>query len=117
MLFRDHRMSAVAYRHVADNYIAVFRHFISLGVLEARYAIEGLLKAGLSVQADKVYSDTHGQSETVFAFTYLNGIQLMPRIRNWKDLRFCKAEKGIRYKHLDRLFSDVIDWKLIRGRW
>lgn len=117
MHFRYRRMGAVAYRHVADNYIAVFRHFIPPGVLEAIYVIEGLLKAGLSVRADTVYSDTHGQSETVFAFTYLNGIQLMPRIRNWKDLRFYKAEKGIRYKHIDRLFSDVIDWKLIRNHW
>ncbi len=49
--------------------------------------------------------------------TYLNGIQLMPRIRNWKDLRFYKAEKGGRYKHIDRLFSDVIDWQLIRNHW
>ncbi|MDT4802788.1 Tn3 family transposase ISPa42 [compost metagenome] len=117
MHFRYRRMGAVAYRHVADNYIAVFRHFIPPGVLEAIYVIEGLLKAGLSVQADTVYSDTHGQSEAVFAFTYLNGIQLMPRIRNWKDLRFYKAEKGIRYKHIDRLFSDVIDWQLIRNHW
>lgn len=117
MHFRYRRMGAVAYRHVADNYIAVFRSFIPPGVLEAIYVIEGLLKAGLSVQADTVYSDTHGQSEAVFAFTYLNGIQLMPRIRNWKDLRFYKAEKGTRYKHIDRLFSDVIDWKLIRNHW
>jgi TnpA family transposase len=41
----------------------------------------------------------------------------MPRIRNWKDLKFYKAEKGTRYKHIDRLFSDVIDWKLIRNHW
>lgn len=99
------------------NAIAVFRHFIPPGVLEAIYVIEGLLKAGLSVQADTVYSDTHGRSEAVFAFTYLNGIQLMPRIRNWKDLRFYKAEKGVRYKHINRLFTDVIDWKLIRNHW
>lgn len=38
----------------------------------------------------------------------LNGIKLMPRIRNWKDLCVYKAEKGIRYKHIDHLFSDVI---------
>lgn len=117
MHFRYRKMGAVAYRHVADNYIAVFRSFIPPGVLEAIYVIEGLLKAGLSVQADTVYSDTHGQSEAVFAFTYLNGIQLMPRIRNWKDLKFYKAEKGIRYKHIDRLFSDVVDWKLIGNHW
>lgn len=51
-------MGAVAYRHLADNYIAVFRHFIPPGVWEAIYVIEGLLKAGLSVEADTVHSDT-----------------------------------------------------------
>lgn len=117
MHFRYRRMGAVAYRHVADNYIAVFRHFIPPGALEAIYVIEGLLKAGLSVRADTVYSDTHGQSEVVYGFTFLNGITLMPRIRNWKDLRFYKSEKSIRYQHIDRLFSGVIDWKLIKSHW
>lgn len=117
MHFRYRKMGAVAYRHVADNYIAVFRHSIPPGVLEAVYVIERLLNAGLSVQADTVYSDTHGQSETVFAFTHLAGIQLMPRIRIWKDLRFYRAEKETRYKHIDPLFTDVVNWKLIRDHW
>lgn len=117
MHFRYKKMGAVAYRHVADNYIANFRHFIPPGVLEAVYVIEGLMKAGLSVQADTVYSDTHGQSETVFAFTHLLGIQLMPRIRNWKDLRFYRPDKVTRYKHIDRLFSEVVDWKQISDHW
>lgn len=117
MHFRYRKMGAVAYRHVADNYIANFRHFIPPGMHEAVYVIEGLMKAGLSVQADTVYSDTHGQSETVFAFTHLLGIQLMPRIRNWKDLKFYRADKAERYEHIDRLFSDVVDWKLIADHW
>ena len=117
MHFRYKRMGAVAYRHVADNYIAVFRHFIPPGVLEAIYVIEGLMKTGLSVQADTVYSDTHGQSETVFAFTHLLGITLMPRIRNWKNLRFYRPHKGVRYKHIDRLFTDTVDWKIIEDHW
>ena len=37
---RYRKMGAVAYRHVADNYIAVFRHFIPPGVWEAIYVIE-----------------------------------------------------------------------------
>lgn len=115
--FRYRRMGAVAYRHVADNYIAVFRHFIPPGYLEAVYVIEGLLKAGLSTQADTVYSDTHGQSETVFAFTHLMGIQLMPRIRNWKDLKFYRPDKATRFKHIDRLFKDTINWAVIRDHW
>lgn len=115
--FRYRRMGAVAYRHVADNYIAVFRHFIPPGFHEAVYVIEGLLKAGLSTKADTVYSDTHGQSETVFAFTHLMGIQLMPRIRNWKDLKFYRPDKATRFKHIDRLFTDTVDWDVIKENW
>jgi TnpA family transposase len=84
--FRYRKMGAVAYRHVANNYIAYFAHFIPPGVKEAIYVIDGLMKTNLSIQPDAVHSDSHGQTTTVFAFAYLLGIRLMPRIRNWKDL-------------------------------
>jgi TnpA family transposase len=116
--FRYRKMGAVAYRHVANNYVAVFCHFIPPGVWEAVYVIEGLMKAGqLSVQADTVHSDTQGQSTTVFAFTHLLGIHLMPRIRNWKDLHFFRPSKKTRYKHIDSLFTETIDWDLIETHW
>ena len=115
--FRYRKMGAVAYRHVANNYIAVFHHFIPPGIWEAIYVIEGLLKAGLSVEADTVHSDTQGQSATVFAFTFLSGIKLMPRIRNWKDLTLYRLDKRTKYKHIDRLFSDTVDWKIIETHW
>ncbi|HEY0846796.1 MAG TPA: Tn3 family transposase, partial [Noviherbaspirillum sp.] len=115
--FRYRKMGAVAYRHVANNYIAVFRHFIAPGVWEAIYVIEGLLKAKLSVEADTVYSDTQGQSAAVFAFTYLLGINLMPRIRNWKDLHLFRPDKSARYTHIDGLFTEVADWSLIESQW
>lgn len=115
--FRYREMGLVAYRHVADNYIAVFRHFIPPGIWEAVYVIEGLLKAGLSVEPDTVYSDTQGQSTTVFAFTYLLGIQLMPRIRNWKDLTFHRPDTTVHYQHIDSLFGGAIAWKLIEAHW
>ncbi|HHK5021225.1 TPA: Tn3 family transposase, partial [Pseudomonas aeruginosa] len=111
------KMGAVAYRHVANNYIAVFQHFIPPGIWEAIYVIEGLLKADLSVEADTVYSDTQGQSATVFAFTHLLGINLMPRIRNWRDLVMCRPDRGAAYKHINRLFTDTADWHLIETHW
>lgn len=117
MHFRYRKMGAVAYRHVADNYIAYFRNFMPPGMLEALYVIEGLQKAGLSIDADTVYSDTHGQSETVFAYTFLVGIQLMPRIRGWKDLTFYRPDKSTSYRHIDSLFTDVVDWQLIHDHW
>ncbi|MFB9160265.1 Tn3 family transposase [Chromobacterium violaceum] len=115
--FRYRKMGAVAYRHVANNYIAVFRHFIPPGVWEAIYVIEGLLKAGLSVEADTVHADTQGQSATVFAFTHLLGIKLMPRIRNWKNLILYRPDKATKYQHINRLFDETADWDLIEKHW
>ena len=115
--FRYRKTGAVAYRHVANNYIATFGHFIPPGIWEAVYVIEGLLKSRSSVQAETVHSDTQGQSETVFAFTHLLGIKLMPRIRNWKGLKLYRADEKTRYDHIGTLFDGAIDWELIESHW
>lgn len=41
----------------------------------------------------------------------------MPRIRNWQDLTLCRPDKQVRYDHIDELFTDVIDWKLIETHY
>ncbi len=41
----------------------------------------------------------------------------MPRIRNWKDLKFFRPSKDSRYQHIDELFKDTIDWELIAVHW
>src|ERR1700678_4502837 len=48
---------------------------------------------------------------------YLFGIKLMPRIRKWKDLTFFRPNKNAKYKHIDSLFTDKIDWNLIETHW
>jgi TnpA family transposase len=60
---------------------------------------------------------TQGQSTPVFALSYLLGIQLMPRIRNWQDLVFYRPEKETVYQHIDSLFKGVINWELIATHW
>jgi TnpA family transposase len=103
--------------HVADTYIALFSHFIPCGVWEAIYLLEGLLKNTSDVQPTTVHGDTQAQSVTVFGLAHLLGIKLMPRIRNWKDLRFFRPSKDTTYRHIDGLFSDTIDWELIETHW
>jgi hypothetical protein len=76
----------IAYHHISDTYIALFSHFINVGVWEAVYIFDGLLKNASDIQPDMLHADTHGQSEPVFGLAHLLGIQLMPRIRNWKRL-------------------------------
>ena len=39
------------------------------------------------------------------------------RIRNWKDLKFFRPTKNAKYKHIDSLFNDTIDWDLIETHW
>src|SRR5215510_10229895 len=41
----------------------------------------------------------------------------MPRIRNWKDLVFFRPDKETKYQHVDAIFTEVIDWKLIETHW
>ena len=49
----------------------------------------------------------------MFGLAHLLGIKLMPRIRNWKDLKLYRPSKQSRYRHIDGLFDDPIDWTLI----
>lgn len=104
----------IGYYHVSDTYIALFSRFIPCGVYEAIYILDALLNNDSDIQPDTVYSDTHGQSEPVFGLAHLLGIELMPRIRDWKRLTFVRPDKGVRYEHIDELFSDTPDWDLIR---
>lgn len=110
-------MGAVAYRHVADNYIAVFGHFMPPGLWEGIHVIEALQQPQLSVQADTVCSDTQGQSAVGFAFARMFGIRLLPRIRNWKNLKLYRPRASARYRHIDSLFRETVDWKLLKRHW
>ena len=113
--------SGIAYHHVADNYIALFSHFIPCGVWEAVYIIEGLLKQQSEAEPDTIHADTQGQSYPVHALSHLFGFELLTRIRNWKDRTFYRGERERVYRHIDALFGEpgenVIDWELIATHW
>jgi hypothetical protein len=104
----------IGYYHVSDMYIALFSHFIPCSVWEAVHILDGLLKNKSDIQPDTLHADTQGQNAPVFGLAHLLGIQLMPRIRNWKDLTLYRPDKASRYEHIDSLFTDTVDWDLIR---
>ncbi|MGH8420771.1 MAG: Tn3 family transposase [Pseudomonas fluorescens] len=103
----------IGYYHVSDKYIALFSHFIPCGVHEAVYILDGLMANRSDIQPDTVHGDTQAQSFPVFGLAHLLGINLMPRIRNIKDLVFSRPEPGRTYENIQALFGDSIDWKLI----
>ncbi|MBX4270029.1 transposase [Clostridium estertheticum] len=103
----------IGYYHVSDTYIALFSHFIPCGVWEAVYILDAMIKNESDIQPDTIHADTQGQNPPVFALSFLLGIDLMPRIRNWKDITLYRPCKDAKYEHIDELFSDTIDWNLI----
>ncbi len=109
-------VGGVGYYHVSDRYIALFSRFIPCGVWEGSYILDGLMANATDLHPDIVHADTQGQSTAIFGLAYLLGIQLMPRIRNWKDLTFFRPNKHAHYQHIDSLFTDTIDWHLMEKR-
>jgi TnpA family transposase len=103
----------IAYYHVSDLYIALFSRFIPCGAYEGVYILDPFYQNKSDVQPDTVHADTHGQSASIFGLAYILGIQLMPRIRNWKHLTLCRPTKDVHYQHIDSLFSATVDWELI----
>lgn len=104
----------IGYYHISDQYIALFSNFIPCGVHESIYMIDGLINNKSDIQPDTIHGDTHSQSESVYGLSYLLGIKLMPRIKKWKHLTFYKSKKNLIYKHIEELFSDDINWNLIK---
>ena len=99
----------IGYYHVSDMYIALFSHFIPCGVHEAVYILDGLIRNGAEIKPDTIHGDTQAQSGPVFGLSYLLGINLMPRMRNIRDLILYKADKHRKYAHIDSLCRKTID--------
>lgn len=106
---------AIGYYHISDLYIALFSKFIPCGVWEGVYILDLLMNDKVDINPHIIHSDTQGQNETIFGLSFLLGIELMPRIRNWKNLKFYKSDKSNSYEHIDELFTDIIDWELINA--
>src|SRR2546421_1376688 len=103
----------IGYYHVSDAYVALFSHFIPCGVWEGSYILDMFAKEDASIKPETVHGDTQAQSTTAFGLAHLLGISLMPRIRNWKDLKPFRPDPEVHYTHLDSLFSEPIEWSLI----
>jgi TnpA family transposase len=81
------------------------------------YILDGLLHNRSEIRPDTLHADTQGQSETVFGLACLLAIQLMPRIRHWKDpTLYAPSERFAteQIEHIRELFGDTADWSAIK---
>ena len=103
----------IGYYLVSDNYIALMSRFTTCGSWEGHYILDFLQENKSKVQPDTIHADTQGQSTAIFGLAYLLGIELMPRIRHWKDQHLFRPAPDVYFKHIDELFTAQVDWGLI----
>ena len=98
--------------------ISLFSNVIPCGVHEAVYIFDGINENDSEIQPNKIHGDTGAQSEVVFGFALLLAVQIMPRIRNFKHLRYYRPSKLCTFLHIDNLFTEqAIDWDLIKTHY
>lgn len=107
----------IGYYLVSDQYIALFSRFIPCGVREAMYLIDSIIENESDIQPEAIQGDTHAQSTVVFGLAHLLGIRLMPRIKNINSLIFFKPDRRLHYKHIEELFSEGINYQLIKDHY
>src|SRR5258708_17644625 len=81
--------------------------------------IEGVLRHDHVLDVEKQYVDTHGQSEVGFAFCYLLGFALLPRLKNLKKQRLYRREKGEseKYANLQPILTRPLNWEIIEKQY
>jgi len=116
--FRYGKTGGIAYRHISDNYIALFSRFIGCGIYEATYILDILLHSVKELRPTQLHADTHGQSAHVFGLAYLLGIELLPRIRGWKKLKLYHPGVAGEFESIEHLLSGgTVNWRRIEKHY
>ncbi len=107
------------YWHVEKKSTCIYSQLKTCSSSEVAAMIEGVLRHCTSMEVQKNYVDSHGQSEVAFAFTHLLGFQLMPRLKRIKVQKLYRpyAGKPDAYPNLIPILTRPINWDLIRQQY
>ena len=107
------------YWHVEKNSVCIYSQLKACSSSEVAAMIEGVLRHDTEMDVQKQYVDTHGQSEVGFAFCYLLGFALLPRLKNIKKQRFYRPYKGEpeKYANLQPILTRPINWEIIEQQY
>ena len=107
------------YWHVEKNSVCIYSQLKACSSSEVAAMIEGVLRHDTEMDVEKQYVDTHGQSEIGFAFCYLLGFALLPRLKNIKKQRLYRPYKGEleKYANLQPILTRPINWEIIEQQY
>jgi len=107
------------YWHVEKHSVCIYSQLKTCSSSEVAAMIEGVLHHDTEMDVEKQYVDTHGQSEVGFAFCYLLGFALLPRLKNLKKQRLYRPYKGEpeKYANLQPILTRPINWEIIEQQY
>lgn len=107
------------YWHVEKKSVCIHSQLKRCSSSEVASMMEGVLRHCTDMTVEKNYVDSHGQSEVAFAFTYLLGFRLMPRLKAINKQRLYLPELGIAgdYPNLGPILTRPINWELIEQQY
>ena len=107
------------YWHVERRSTCIYSQLKRCSSSEVAAMIEGLLRHCTDLEIQRNYVDTHGQSEMAFAFCYLLGFELMPRLKNIAAQRLNRPEASAAgdYEELQPIPTRPIDWRPVARQY
>jgi len=116
---RYRSQGVMLYWHVERKSLAIFSQVTSPGVSEVASMMQGVLRHLTTMQVQKNYVDTHGQNEVAFAFAYLLGFDLLPRLNGIHKQLLYRPYVGQpdAYPNLWPVLTRPINWPLIRQEY
>jgi TnpA family transposase len=107
------------YWHVEKNSTCIYSQLKRCSSSEVEAMIEGVLQHCTAMSVDKTYVDSHGQSEVAFAFSFLLGFQLLPRLKGIRreKLNSPGPRKASDYPNLQPIMDKAINWQLIKEQY
>jgi len=106
------------YWHVEKKATCIYSQLKTVSSSEVAAMIEGVQRHCTTMEVEKQYVDSHGQSEVAFAFCRLLGFELLPRLKAIHRQRLYRPDTTPdAYPHLNLILTRPIDWELIRRQY
>lgn len=108
------------YWHVERKSVCIHSQLTSCSSSEVAAMITGVLRHCTTMQIEKQFVDSHGQTEVGFAFTHLLGFRLLPRLKDIYRQKLYLPETGTAetYPNLAPVLARrAINWDSIRQQY
>jgi TnpA family transposase len=107
------------YWHVEKKSVCIYSQLKRCSSSEVAAMIEGVLRHCTEMEIEHQYVDSHEQSEVAFAFSYLLGFDLMPRLKAIAAQKLSRPHPSNvdAYPNLQPILTQPINWALIRQQY